>query len=87
MIKERDTAGSNPTIITKNTSDEYCFVGVISLVTKLLLSSVMVFEYPTKQIGCVNEYSHKLHLNKELAEKYNETKELVELTKTGINNI
>lgn len=71
------TIGANATIICGNNIGEFAFVGAGAVVTKNVLPYALVVGNPSKQIGWMSEYGHRLHFDengfatcKESSEQY-----------------
>jgi UDP-2-acetamido-3-amino-2,3-dideoxy-glucuronate N-acetyltransferase len=65
VVKKGASIGANATIICGNTIGEYAFVGAGAVVTKEILPFALVVGNPSKQIGWVSEYGHRLDFNEE----------------------
>lgn len=65
IVKKGASIGANATIICGNNIGEYAFVGAGAVVTKEILSFALVVGNPSKQIGWVSEYGHRLDFNEE----------------------
>lgn len=63
LVKRGASIGANATIICGNTIGEFAFVGAGAVVTKNVLSYALVVGNPSKQIGWISEYGHKLKFN------------------------
>ncbi len=71
------TIGANATIICGITISEYAFIGAGAVVTKNVAPYALVVGNPSKQIGWMSVYGHRLHFDengfatcKESGEKY-----------------
>jgi len=64
IVKKGATIGANATIICGNNIGEYAFIGAGAVVTKEVLAYALVVGNPSKQIGWVGEYGHKLEFDK-----------------------
>lgn len=64
IVKKGATIGANATIICGNTIGKYALVGAGAVVTKEVLPYALVVGNPSKQIGWVSEYGHRLHFDK-----------------------
>ena len=62
-VKKGATIGANATIVCGNNIGEFSFIGAGAVVTKEVLSYALVVGNPSKQIGWVSEYGHKLNFN------------------------
>ena len=65
LVKKGASIGANATIICGNTIGEYALIGAGAVVTKDVLPYGLVIGNPSKQIGWVSEYGHRLHFNDE----------------------
>lgn len=63
LVKKGATIGANATIVCGNTIGEYSFIGAGSVVVKEVLDYALIVGNPSKQIGWVGEYGHKLEFN------------------------
>ena len=77
LVKKGASIGANATIVCGNTIGEYSFIGAGSVVIQEVLPYALVVGNPSKQIGWVSEYGHRLHFDengfaicKESKEKY-----------------
>lgn len=55
--------GANATIVCGNDLGEYCFIGAGSVVTKHVKPFALVVGNPSKQIGWMSKYGHRLEFN------------------------
>ena len=60
LVKKGASIGANATIICGNTIGEYSLIGAGCVVTKEILPYALVVGNPSKQIGWVSEYGHRL---------------------------
>lgn len=63
-VKIGASIGANATIVCGNDIGEYAFVGAGAVVTKHIPNFALVVGNPSKQIGWVGEYGHKLIFDK-----------------------
>lgn len=77
LVKKGASIGANATIICGNTIGKFALIGAGSVVTKSVLPYALVVGNPSKQIGWVSEYGHRLYFDekgfatcKESGEKY-----------------
>ena len=63
IVKKGASIGANATIVCGNNIGEFAFIGAGAVVTKEVLSYALVVGNPSKQIGWVSEYGHKLDFN------------------------
>ena len=59
------TIGANSTIVCGHDIGEYAFIGAGAVVTKNILPYALVVGNPSKQIGWMSEYGHKLDFDKD----------------------
>lgn len=64
VVRKGASIGANATIICGNNIGQYAFVGAGAVVTKEVLPFALVVGNPSKQIGWVSEYGHRLAFNK-----------------------
>jgi len=71
------TIGANATIVCGHDIGEYAFIGAGAVVTKNVPAYALVVGNPSKQIGWMSEYGHRLHFDEsgealcqETGEKY-----------------
>lgn len=57
------TIGANATIVCGNNIGEYAFVGAGAVVTKDIAPYALVVGNPSKQIGWMSEYGHRLNFD------------------------
>lgn len=63
LVKKGATIGANATIICGNSIGEHSFIGAGTVVTKDVKPYALVVGNPSKQIGWVSEYGHRLNFN------------------------
>jgi len=63
IVKKGASIGANATIICGNNIGAYAFVGAGAVVTKEVFPFALVVGNPSKQIGWVSEYGHRLDFN------------------------
>ena len=63
FVRKGASIGANATIICGNEIGEYALIGAGAVVTKEVLPYALVVGNPSKQIGWVSEYGHKLNFN------------------------
>lgn len=77
IVRKGASIGANATIVCGNDIGEYAFIGAGAVVTKEVLPYALVVGNPSKQIGWISEYGHRLNFDaegiaicKESKEKY-----------------
>jgi len=63
IVKKGASIGANATIICGNNIGEYALIGAGSVVTKEVLPFALVVGNPSKQIGWISEYGHRLYFD------------------------
>lgn len=63
IVKKGASIGANATIVCGNNIGEYAFVGAGAVVTKTVKAYALVVGNPSKQIGWVSEYGHRLNFD------------------------
>ncbi len=63
LVKKGASIGANATIVCGNTIGEYALIGAGAVVTKEIKPYALVVGNPSKQIGWVSEYGHRLDFN------------------------
>jgi UDP-2-acetamido-3-amino-2,3-dideoxy-glucuronate N-acetyltransferase len=63
LVKKGASIGANATIICGNTIGAYSLVGAGAVVTKNVKPYALVVGNPSKQIGWVSEYGHRLNFD------------------------
>ncbi|WP_299666847.1 acyltransferase [uncultured Polaribacter sp.] len=64
IVKKGASIGANATIVCGNAIGEYAFIGAGAVVTREVLPFALVVGNPSKQIGWVSEYGHRLKFDK-----------------------
>lgn len=65
LVKKGASIGANATVVCGNSIGEYALIGAGAVVTKNVKPFALVVGNPSKQIGWVSEYGHRLEFNKE----------------------
>lgn len=84
LVKKGATIGANATIVCGNTIGEFSFIGAGAVVTKEVLPYALVVGNPSRQVGWVGEFGHKLHFNEEGFAICKESKEKYQLIQNRI---
>jgi len=64
-IKKGATIGANATIVCGNDIGKYAFIGAGAVVTKEVPDYALVVGNPSKQIGWMSEFGHRLEFNQD----------------------
>ena len=65
IVKKGASIGANATIVCGNNIGEFAFIGAGAVVTKEVLPYALVVGNPSKQIGWVGEFGHRLEFNEQ----------------------
>jgi UDP-2-acetamido-3-amino-2,3-dideoxy-glucuronate N-acetyltransferase len=87
IVKKGATIGANSTIVCGNNIGSYAFIGAGSVVISDIPNYALVVGNPSRQIGWVSEYGHKLEFDKEGFAFCNETKQKYRLLKNIVERI
>ncbi len=60
LVKKGASIGANATIVCGNNIGEYAFIGAGAVVTKEIKAYALVVGNPSKQVGWMSEYGHRL---------------------------
>jgi UDP-2-acetamido-3-amino-2,3-dideoxy-glucuronate N-acetyltransferase len=63
IVKKGASIGANATIVCGNDIGEFAFIGAGAVVTKEVPAYALVVGNPSKQIGWISEYGHRLHFD------------------------
>ena len=63
LVKKGASIGANATIVCGNDIGEYSLIGAGAVVVKEVLPYALVVGNPSKQIGWISEYGHRLHFD------------------------
>lgn len=63
LVKKGASIGANATIVCGNDIGKYAFVGAGAVVTKEIPAYALVVGNPSRQIGWVSEYGHRLNFD------------------------
>ena len=64
IVRKGASIGANATIVCGNEIGKYAFIGAGAVVTKEIPAYALVIGNPSKQVGWVSEYGHKLDFDK-----------------------
>ena len=81
------TIGANATIVCGNNIGEYAFVGAGAVVTKDIAPYALVVGNPSKQIGWMSEYGHRLNFDSNGIAVCPESKQEYKLTGNKVKRI
>ncbi len=86
-VKEGASIGANATIVCGNDIGEYAFIGAGAVVVKEIKPYALVVGNPSKQIGWISKYGHRLQFNEEGIAACPESKEKYQLKNDLVTKI
>ncbi len=86
-VKKGASIGANATIVCGNDIGEYSFIGAGAVVVKEIKPYALVVGNPSKQIGWISEYGHRLQFNKKGIAACPESKEKYQLKNDLVTKI
>ena len=87
LVKKGATIGANATIICGNTIGEYALIGAGAVVTKNIAPHALVVGNPSKQIGWVSEYGHRLMFDENGRATCSESKEIYQFKNNSVSKL
>jgi len=87
LVKKGVSIGANATIVCGNDIGEFAFIGAGAVVVKEVLPYALVVGNPSKQIGWISEYGHRLHFNEQGFATCPESKEIYQLKNNSVLKI
>ncbi len=87
IVKKGASIGANVTIICGNNIGKYAMIGAGAVVTKEVLPYALVVGNPSKQIGWISEYGHRLEFDKNNKAVCKESGDQYELTNNNVQKI
>jgi UDP-2-acetamido-3-amino-2,3-dideoxy-glucuronate N-acetyltransferase len=78
-VKKGASIGANATIVCGNDIGEFAFIGAGAVVVKEIPAYALVVGNPSKQIGWISEFGHRLDFNEEGLAECSESKEKYQL--------
>ena len=79
--------GANATIVCGHDIGDYAFIGAGAVVTKTVPAFALVVGNPSKQIGWMSEYGHRLEFNKDGIAKCSESNQTYKLEDNSVKRI
>lgn len=86
-VKKGVSIGANATIVCGNDIGEFAFIGAGAVVVKEIKPYALVVGNPSKQIGWISEYGHRLQFDKNGIATCPESKEKYELKNELVKKI
>lgn len=79
LVEKGATIGANATVVCGHTIGRYALIGAGAVVTKDVLPYALIVGNPSRQIGWVSEYGHRLHFDEQGQAVCPESNEVYEL--------
>jgi UDP-2-acetamido-3-amino-2,3-dideoxy-glucuronate N-acetyltransferase len=86
-VRKGASIGANATIVCGNDIGAYSFIGAGAVVVKEVLPYALVVGNPSRQIGWISEYGHRLTFDEKGVAVCPESKEKYELKNNRVNKI
>ena len=87
LVKKGVSIGANATIVCGNDIGEFAFIGAGAVVVKEVLPYALVVGNPSKQIGWISEYGHRLEFDEKGFARCPESKEVYQLKDNSVAKI
>ena len=87
VVEKGASIGANATIICGNRIGKYALIGAGAVVTKSVKNYALVVGNPSKQIGWVSEYGHRLNFEESNQAKCIESGQLYELVNDEVKRL
>lgn len=87
LVKKGASIGANATIVCGVTLGEFSFVGAGAVVTKDVKPFSLVVGNPSKHVGWMSEYGHRLHFDKDGIAVCPESKEKYSLSNNEVKKV
>lgn len=87
IVKKGASIGANATIVCGNNIGAYAFIGAGAVVTKEIQAYALVVGNPSKQIGWVSEYGHRLRFDQNGLAICKESKQEYQLDNNNVKRI
>jgi len=84
IVKKGASIGANATIVCGNNIGEYAFIGAGAVVTKEILAYALVVGNPSRQIGWISAFGHRLEFDENNNAECIESKELYTLKNNNV---
>lgn len=87
LVKKGASIGANATIVCGHDIGEYAFIGAGTVVTKEIPAYALVVGNPSRQVGWMSEYGHRLNFDKDGIAVCPESKEKYKLENNSVHKI
>jgi UDP-2-acetamido-3-amino-2,3-dideoxy-glucuronate N-acetyltransferase len=86
-VKKGASIGANATIVCGNDIGEFAFIGAGAVVVKEIPPYALVVGNPSKQIGWISEYGHRLNFDENGLAECPESKEKYQLKNNSVSKL
>lgn len=87
VVGKGASIGANATIICGNDIGKYSFIGAGAVVTKAVPDYALVIGNPSRQVGWMSEFGHKLNFNHEGLAECSESKETYRFENNSVTKV
>jgi UDP-2-acetamido-3-amino-2,3-dideoxy-glucuronate N-acetyltransferase len=87
IVGKGATIGANATVVCGNNIGKYAFIGAGAVVTKEVKPYALVVGNPSRQVGWMSEFGHRLHFDQHGMATCPESKEQYRLENDQVNKI
>ena len=87
VVKRGASIGANATIVCGNNIGEFSFIGAGAVVIKEVLPYALVVGNPSKQIGWISEFGHRLNFDEQGIAECSESKEQYQLKNNRVTKL
>lgn len=87
LVEKGATIGANSTIVCGHSIGKFAFIGAGAVVTKDVPAYALVVGNPSRQVGWMSEYGHRLTFNNEGIAECPESKEKYKLENNKVSKI
>ena len=87
VVGKGASIGANSTIICGNDIGKYSFIGAGAVVTKTVPDYALVIGNPSRQVGWMSEFGHKLNFNHEGLAECSESKEIYKFENNTVTKL
>lgn len=87
LVKKGASIGANATIVCGNDIGKYAFIGAGAVVTREIPDYALVVGNPSRQIGWMSEYGHRLEFNEKGVAQCPESAQVYQLQEGKVSRI
>ncbi len=87
IVGQGATIGANATVVCGNDIGKFAFIGAGAVVTKEVKAYALVVGNPSRQVGWMSEFGHRLHFNEDGLATCTESNEQYRLVNNQVSKI